>query len=214
MAASKRIGVATIVHRSLKANLPRNAVIVSAIVLTTLLLTSVFTMAFSINESMQLTKMKTAGGDYHGSFKYLTPAEAEKLRQHPLIKEYGQSVLVGRATSDVFRGTALEVDQIDEKEAKHSFIRFEEGGLPTEGKGIATSTWVLDLLGVPHELGAKVKLDLDIDGQAVTEEFVLAGYFRRTETCRWRGWRSYRKLSSSSTYPGWIRSRLGKRAVT
>ncbi|MCH1642078.1 ABC transporter permease [Paenibacillus timonensis] len=177
MAASKRIGVATIVHRSLKANLPRNAMIVSAIVLTTLLLTSVFTMAFSINESMQLTKMKTAGGDYHGSFKYLTPAEAEKLRQHPLIKEYGQSVLVGRATSDVFRGTALEVDQIDEKEAKHSFIRFEEGSLPTEGKGIATSTWVLDLLGVPHELGAKVKLDLDIDGKAVTEEFVLAGYF-------------------------------------
>lgn len=177
MTTNKRTGITTIVNRSLKANLPRNAMIVSAIILTTLLLTSVFTMAFSINESMQLTKMKTAGGDYHGSFKYLTPAEAEKIRQHPSIKEYGQSVLVGRATSDVFRGTALEIDQIDENEAKHSFIRFEKGSLPTEEKGIATSTWVLDLLGVPHEVGAKVRLELDIDGQAVTEEFVVSGVF-------------------------------------
>lgn len=80
MSTSRRTGITTIVNRSLRANLPRNAMIVSAIILTTLLLTSVFTMAFSINESMQLTKMKTAGGDYHGSFKYLTPEEAEKLR--------------------------------------------------------------------------------------------------------------------------------------
>ncbi|WP_316549032.1 FtsX-like permease family protein [Paenibacillus sp.] len=174
---NKRKGILTIVGRSLKANLPRNAMIVSAIVLTTLLLTSVFTMAFSINESMQLTKMKTSGADYHGSFKYLTPAEAEKLRQHPSIKEYGQAVLVGVATNEVFRGTRLEVDQIDANEAKHSFLRFEEGGLPTEANGIATSTWVLDLLGVPHELGAKVNLELDIDGQAVAQEFVLSGYF-------------------------------------
>ncbi|WP_232436497.1 ABC transporter permease [Paenibacillus rubinfantis] len=177
MAMNKRKGILTIVGRSLKANLPRNAMIVSAIVLTTLLLTSVFTMAFSINESMQLTKMKTVGSDYHGGFKYLTPEEAEKLRQHPSIKGYGQAVVVGIATSDVFRGTELQVHQIDENEVKHSFIRFEEGGLPTEANGIATSTWVLDLLGVPHQLGAKVKLDLKIDGQEVSQEFVLSGYF-------------------------------------
>ncbi|MGG6312612.1 ABC transporter permease [Paenibacillus macerans] len=176
-ATNNRKAVAHLARRSLKANLPRNWIIVCAIVLTTLLLTSVFTMAFSLNESMQRTKMKTAGGDYHGSFKYLTPEEADRLQKHPSIKEYGRSVLVGRATSDVFRGTALEIDQIDENEAKHSFIRFEQGGLPTEENEIAMSGWVLDLLGVPQELGAKVKLDMDIDGQAVTREFVLSGVF-------------------------------------
>lgn len=177
MAANNRKAVARIAGRSLKANRPRNLIIISAIVLTTLLLTSVFTMAFSINESMQLTKMKTSGGDFHGSFKYLKPEEADRLLQHPAIKEYGKSVLVGFATDDALRGTALEIDQIDENEAKHSFIQFTQGGLPQEENGIAMSTWVLDLLGVPHELGAKVKLDLDIDGRAVSKEFVLSGYY-------------------------------------
>ncbi|MEK5162691.1 FtsX-like permease family protein [Paenibacillus sp. FSL R5-0527] len=177
MAANNRKAVARIAGRSLKANRPRNLIIISAIVLTTLLLTSVFTMAFSINESMQLTKMKTSGGDFHGSFKYLKPEEADRLLQHPAIKEYGKSVLVGFATGDALRGTALEIDHIDENEAKHSFIQFAQGGLPQEENGIAMSTWVLDLLGVPHELGAKVKLDLDIDGQAVSKEFVLSGYY-------------------------------------
>ncbi|MDU5949447.1 MAG: ABC transporter permease, partial [Paenibacillus macerans] len=88
MAANNRKAVARIAGRSLKANRPRNLIIISAIVLTTLLLTSVFTMAFSINESMQLTKMKTSGGDFHGSFKYLKPEEADRLLQHPAIKEY------------------------------------------------------------------------------------------------------------------------------
>lgn len=177
IATNNRKAVAHIARQSLKANLPRNMIIISAIVLTTLLLTSVFTMAFSLNESMQLTKMKTAGGDNHGSFKYLKPEEADRLIQHPSIKEYGKSVMVGHATSDVFRGTRLEINQIDENTAKHSFVKFTEGGLPTEENGIALNTWVLDLLGVPHELGAKVKLDLDIDGRAVSKEFVLSGYF-------------------------------------
>ncbi|RRJ64167.1 ABC transporter permease [Paenibacillus oralis] len=177
MAANNRKAVARIARRSLKANRPRNLIIISAIVLTTLLLTSVFTMAFSLNESMQLTKMKTSGGDFHGSFKYLKPEEADRLLKHPSIKEYGKSVVVGWATSDVFRGTELEINHIDENEAKHSFIRFTQGGLPKEENGIAMSTWVLDLLGVPRELGAKVRLNLDIDGKAVSKEFVLSGYF-------------------------------------
>lgn len=174
---NNRKAVAQLASRSLKANLPRNAIIVSAIVLTTLLLTSVFTLAFSLNESMQLTKMKTAGGDFHGSFKYLAPEEVDRLQQHPSIKEYGEAVMVGWATSDVFHGTKLEINHIDENMAKHSFIRFTEGGLPTEENGIAMNAWVLDLLGVPHEVGAKVILDMDIDGKAVTKEFVLSGFF-------------------------------------
>ncbi|MCM3700102.1 ABC transporter permease [Paenibacillus macerans] len=177
IATNNRKAVAHIARQSLKANRPRNLIIISAIVLTTLLLTSVFTMAFSLNKSMQLTKMKTSGGDFHGSFKYLKPEEADRLLQHPAIKEYGKSVLVGFAAGDALRGNTLEINHIDENEAKHSFIQFTQGGLPQEENGIAMSAWVLDMLGVPRELGAKVKLDLDIDGQAVTKEFVLSGYF-------------------------------------
>ncbi|AJY77656.1 ABC transporter permease [Paenibacillus beijingensis] len=169
--------VSKLAIKSLKANRLRNVVIVSAVVLTTLLLTSVFTMALSINKSMERAKMKTAGSDFHGSFKYLTSEEAEKLIRHPSVKEYGKTVLVGNAIGDAFKSAPLEISQIDSSIAKHSFVNFVEGGLPDGENEIATSTWILDLLGVPHETGATFSLDIDIDGKAVSKEFVLSGFF-------------------------------------
>lgn len=181
IATNNRKPISRIAGRSLKTNRVRNLFIISAIVLTTLLITSVFTTAFSINDSMQRAKMKTAGSDFHGSFKYLTPEELNKLKQHPLIKEYGTSTLVGRAINDVFRDTPVEVDSIDESTAKHSFVKFLEGGLPTAENGIAMSTWELDALGVPHKLGAKVKLELDMNVQKISKEFELTGFYKTDE---------------------------------
>ncbi|MEF2966759.1 FtsX-like permease family protein [Paenibacillus sp. M1] len=169
--------VARLAHRSLRSNRMRSLIIVCAIVLTTLLITSVFTMAFSINRSMEQTQMRTAGSDFHGSFKYLTPDEADKLAEHSSIKEYGRAVLVGWAANEAFRGSRVEIDQVDENSAKHSFIRFDEGGLPVGEDEIVLSTWTLDLLGVPHQLGAKVNLDMEIDGKRMSKTFRLSGYY-------------------------------------
>ncbi|EHQ61656.1 hypothetical protein PDENDC454_14227 [Paenibacillus dendritiformis C454] len=165
-----------IAKRSLQANRLRNLIIVCAVVLTTLLITSVFTMGFSINRSMELAQMKTAGSDFHGSFKYLKPDEAEKLIRHPSVKQYGKSVLVGRAANAAFKGTTVEINQIDDTMAEHSFVTFKEGGLPSRENEIAMNTWTLDLLGVPHEIGAKVRLDMDINGQHMSKDFILSGY--------------------------------------
>lgn len=51
--------IATLAKKSLKANRARNFTIICAIVLTTLLITSVFTLALSINKSMQRAQMQT-----------------------------------------------------------------------------------------------------------------------------------------------------------
>lgn len=170
--------VSRLAGRSLRGNRTRNFFVITAIVLTTLLLTSVFTMAFNINRSMELTRMKTSGGDFHGSFKYLTPDEAERLARHPSIKEYAKAVLVGEAVNEAFRGTRIEVNAIDRQMADHSFIRFEDGGLPTGKDEIAMNTWALDLLGVPHRLGSEVELELEIDKKRVTRKFTLSGYYK------------------------------------
>lgn len=181
IATNNRKPIARIAGRSLKTNRARNLIVVSAIVLTTLLITSVFTMGFSINESMQRTKMKTAGSDFHGSFKYLTPEELSKLVKHPSIKEYGTATVVGNAVNATFRDTPVEVDSIDETTAKHSFIKFIEGGLPTSENGIAMSTWELDALGIPQQIGAKVKLDLDMRVRKSSKEFELTGFYKTDE---------------------------------
>ncbi|MNO32399.1 FtsX-like permease family protein [compost metagenome] len=169
--------ISRIAKRSLGANRPRNVIIISAIVLTTLLITTIFTTVFSMNQSMQLVQMKTAGSDFHGSFKYLNPEEVKKLESHPSIKDYSKSVLVGEAVNDELRDYRIEINYSDESGAQHSFIHFIEGGLPTAENEIVMNTWALDLLGVPHKIGAAVDLDMDINGEIVTKSFVLSGYY-------------------------------------
>lgn len=166
-----------IAKQSLRANRLRNLVVICAIVLTTLLITSVFTMGFSINKSMERALMKTVGSDFHGVFKYLTPDEAEKLIRHPSIKQYGRSVVVGHALDDQLKGANVEIHHIDESTAKHSFIEFLEGGLPSGENEIALNTWTLDLLGVPPQVGVNIRLDLDIHGQKMSKDFVISGYY-------------------------------------
>ena len=62
----------------------RNAVAALAIALTTVLFTSLFTIAASINYSYQQENFRRAGSDAHGSFKDVTWEQAEQLRQDPL----------------------------------------------------------------------------------------------------------------------------------
>lgn len=173
--------VSHIARKSLKANRLRNLMIVCAIVLTTLLLTSIFTMALSVSKSMELAMMKTVGGDFHGGFKYLNQDEVAKLIQHPSIKEYSRATKVGDINSGVFKNNRVEINFVDENNPKHSFIHFIEGGLPSGENEIAMNTWELDLLEAPHEIGTKVNLNIDIDGtmgdKVISQEFILSGYF-------------------------------------
>ena len=73
--------------RSMGAARTRNIVAVLAIALTTVLFTSLFTIAASINYSYQQENFRQAGGDVHGTFKDLTYAQMEDLRTDPLIVE-------------------------------------------------------------------------------------------------------------------------------
>lgn len=179
--------IATLAKKSLKANRARNFTIICAIVLTTLLITAVFTLALSINQSMQRAQMQTTGSDYHGSFKYLNPAELEKLKNQPSIKEYGVFLKVGDISTSLFKNHRVEVLRIDENYAKHGFINFIAGGLPSQEDEIVLNTWALDLLGAKHELGQTVKLDIDIGEKVISQDFKLSGYYETDQNLAMSG---------------------------
>lgn len=58
--------------RSLWASRRRNLIAVAAIVLTTLLFTSLFTVAMSFNANYEMFTFRQMGGYCHGSFKDVT----------------------------------------------------------------------------------------------------------------------------------------------
>ncbi|UQZ37427.1 ABC transporter permease [Paenibacillus sp. PK3_47] len=126
---------------------------------------------------MELAQMKTVGTDFHGGFKYLTLSQADTLKEHPSIREYGVSLSAGNLRNRVFRDSPVEVKRIDEAYARHGFITFIEGGLPAAENEVVLSTWALDKLGIPHAPGQQVQLDVDTGEHVLRQEFKVSGYY-------------------------------------
>ncbi|MCI8910364.1 MAG: ABC transporter permease [Oscillibacter sp.] len=169
--------------RSMAAARTRNLVAVLAIALTTVLFTSLFTIAASINYSFQQENFRQAGGDFHGTIKGLTWEQVEEMRTDPLIQEDFARMFVGMPTEPPFHKSHVEVSYLEPAAAPHYFCQPTEGTLPREGTDeAATDTRVLALLGVEPKVGAKFTISFYIDEntpsrELVTRTFTLSGWW-------------------------------------
>lgn len=169
--------------RSMRAARTRNIVAVLAIALTTVLFTSLFTIASSINYSFQQENFRQAGGDFHATVKRITWEQVEELRTDPLIKEDFARLFVGMPSEVPFNKSHVEVSYMEPAAAPHYFCEPVEGTLPREGTDeAATDTHVLALLGVKPEVGAKFTVTFNLDGSTshpipVTRTFTLSGWW-------------------------------------
>ena len=77
--------------KSLYANRRRNLIAIFAIALTTLLFTSMFTIVLSLNASYETYQFRQVGGYAHGTFKDVSPEQAERIAAHPKVKAAGGS---------------------------------------------------------------------------------------------------------------------------
>ena len=169
--------------RSMGAAKTRNIVAVLAIALTTVLFTSLFTIASSINYSFQQENFRQAGGDYHATVKDITWEQVEELRTDPLIQEGVARLFLGMPSEVPFNKSHVEVSYMEPAAAPHSFCEPVEGTLPREGTDeAATDTHVLALLGVEPKIGAKFTLTFNLDDNTanpipVTRTFTLSGWW-------------------------------------
>lgn len=168
--------------KSLSANRTRNIVAILAIALTALLFASLFTIAMSINEGFQQANFRQAGGYAHGSFKKLTEAQYNELKDDPMIAEQGLRRYLGSPMEAPFNKDICEIGYADATLAKLWFIEPEEGRLPEEGTNeAACDTRVLELLGVEPELGNEFTMTFDVDGHETTQTFTLCGWWEKDE---------------------------------
>jgi len=169
--------------RSMRAARTRNIIAVLAIALTTVLFTSLFTIAASINYSYQQENFRQMGGDGHGAIKEVTWEQAEEFRSDPLVVDSWARLFVGMLTEPPFNKSHVEVSYIEPHGAPHFFCDPVEGTLPREGTDeMATDTHILALLGVEPEVGAKITLPITIDcdvgaGRLVERTFTLSGWW-------------------------------------
>ena len=182
MNVSNRKCVRNLSLKSLWAAKTRNIVAVLAIALTTVLFTSLFTIALSINEGFQQSNFRQVGGFSHGGFKYLTEEQFHELREDPLIDQWGLRRFVGMPNEVPFNKSHVEIGYSDANQAHWMYCDPAEGRLPEEGTNeAATDTYVLELLGVEPELGAEFTVTFLVDGTPVTETFTLCGWWEYDE---------------------------------
>lgn len=168
--------------RSFRASGKRNMIAALAIALTTILFTSLFTIAMSLNSSYQTYTFRQIGGYAHGTFKEVSEDQIQALKSHKLVKEAGKRTVVGSISEGGFAKVPAEISYMDQNQTKWSYIELAEGHEPEKENEVIMDTEALKFLGVSPSVGEEITLTYDVLDQAQSggsrsDTFVLSGWW-------------------------------------
>lgn len=174
--------------KTLLASRKRNLIAIAAIVLTTLLFTSLFTVTMSINSSYEMYTFRQIGGYSHGTFKEVSEEQAQAIAAHPKVKAVGLRTNIGSMDSGVFAKVPAEISFMDENCTAWSFAKPDTGHMPQSGKEITMDTGALRLLGIEPKLGAQIPLTFTVGDKNQSS-------YEKTDTFTLTGWWEYDDIS-------------------
>lgn len=169
----------TLSRRSFRANRRRNLVAIFAIILTTMMFTSLFVLSQSMIENMQQMYIQQAGYSSQLSSSLLTDDEADAIAEHPAVAEASRSTVVGVAENVSGRQVELRAASADYADSALSLPT--EGRMPENADEIALDTITLDKLGLAHQLGETVHLSWTSapgSDESNSAEFILCGIWQ------------------------------------
>lgn len=163
----------------LKNNRNRNIFAIIAIALTALMFTSLFVIGSSVLGSIQESTMMQVGTKSHAGFKNLSIEQYETVTEDSKVKDISYNIFISNPINKELAKDYTELRYTEEKCAEWGFCTPTTGRLPEKGKEIATTTDVLDALGVSHKLGEKVHLEFEALGKKYSEDFTLCGFWKK-----------------------------------
>ena len=166
----------------------RNIIAITAIALTALLFTSLFTIVMSMNSSYENYTFRQVGGYCHGTFKEVTEEQIKKISAHSNVKAVGKRINIGYMDSGIFAKAPAEVSFMDDNCTEWSFAAPTVGQEPQEKNEITMDTYALKLLGVAPELGADIELTYTVGSLSATP-------YEKTDTFTLVGWWEYDDIS-------------------
>lgn len=172
--------------RSFKTNKMRNIVSVLAIVLTTVLFTSLFTVGCSMLEAFNNYQAMEYGTKSHVQFQDLSNRQIDIIRKDSSVDKNSIGIVKNIASlkNPEFSTQAVNLTVYDKKSLESAVnVEMIEGSLPKNNDEIVMPTKILDMIDVPHKIGAEVKLiipkteDGVLTNEKETFKFKLVGYF-------------------------------------
>ena len=165
-----------IVNR-LKSSRQRNLFVIFAVVLTTALFTAFFSAIGGFLDQVYQEEQRMFG-TRHAVVKFLSKGQYESLKSSKQLKEVYYTRLVGTTVNQELLKLSTEVRYAQEEAAKSFLCYPATGTMPQKESDLATSTLVLDALGIPHQLGETILLSIDVDGTIYKKEFTLCGFWK------------------------------------
>lgn len=170
--------------RFMKMNRARNVIAVIAIMLTSLLFTSLFVGSVSMILSKRATEIKQFMDSSHANAQNLSEKDAERLqkiiKQSEDVERYGTGIFLGAGMDKRF-GFSVEVRYADENMAESFNCLPTTGRLPEKENEVALSSIILKALGVTPKIGEEVTLTWEVNPtrkQYKTDKFRICGIWQ------------------------------------
>ena len=172
--------------RFLKVNSTRNLIAIFAVVLTSLLFTSVATTSISYIKSTQAAQCQMCMDYSHFGIQNALSSEYTKalkiIKKDPSVKRYGVGRFLGLATNKELTHSQTEIRYGDKNLTESFNATPTKGTLPMRKNEIACSTITLDLLGVPRKIGTPITLSINVCNNEIISTFYLSGYWEGYNT--------------------------------
>ncbi len=167
----------------MKANRIRNLFAVFAIILTTFMITTVFSLGINYTENMKLMQVRTAGTTADVSLAMPTKAQEQQIRDLEYVKTVGTQYMVGSVAEKNDEGRELSIalqyyDKTEWEEHYQEAIKDLEGKYPSEENEIMLSEDALSQLGITEpKLNMEVPLSYYDKNGEQERTFTLSGWF-------------------------------------
>lgn len=177
--------------RNFKVNKIRNLVSIIAIVLTTVLFTSLFTVGYSMLDAFNNYKMMQYGMSTHVQIQDVNDEQIKKIKNNELVdsKSIGIVKNIYSAINPEFSTQTVNVTVYDKQSIENTgTVEMIEGSLPKSKDEIVMPTKVLDMLKLPYKVGTEVNItipelkDKKLTGKSESYKFRLSGYYKYKTT--------------------------------
>lgn len=166
----------------LNANKSRRNILLLAIALTSILSTSLFSVALGLGKSMETQTMKTIGTISHGSFKELSDKDINILSKDKDIKEFSIREKVGILDDEKI---SAELSYMDKNGYEWSLIEKVKGKFPEKENDAFIDLATAKKLGYKGEIGEEIEVPFNIEkpytGEIIekrSEKFIISGTFQ------------------------------------
>lgn len=171
--------ITRLAKRSLNKNKTRNRFAILAIILTSVLFTTILTLGQSFKKSHDFEPFRQHGTTAHGVITNVNEEQISKIKNDSLVKSVGTSAsVVGKLMNKDLGDADVGLMYFDNTALSMKVYDNFKGNMPSRKNEIALPTWVLDKMQLPHKLNQKIHFGyFTVDNKKHETDFILTGYY-------------------------------------